>query len=813
MRRKDVTSPPGTPGQSVLPSLAGTASSSGQLTQAGHGGWRRLTGRFGSILGDRPGTGRLLLVTLLMLYGVVVVRTAWVSDDAMITLRTVDNLVHGYGLRWNVAERVQTYTHPLWMLLETIPYAITRSPDATLLFLGAVFSVLTVLILTFRLARDSERACLAILVLILSKAFVDYSTSGLENPLSHALLVALLLALRQREQTGGGWSRPALLGGLLVVNRMDLVLLIGPIVAASAWRRRGLWNWRVLLAGLGPLLAWWIFATWYYGSPVPNTALAKLRTGIPEPDLLAQGARYLLESLRHDPLTLTTIGLGVTCALVRRAPLDLGVAAGIGLHLAYVVYVGGDFMSGRFLTPALVASVTLIVWNDWPPPGWARRPVFPIVIALGLIPAHPTILSGTSCGLDRKALVDPAGIADERGHYYPWTGLFGPAHTRMASAFFPDLAGYRARAKQDPLLMDGAIGYLGFAAGPRVHILDYHALADPLLSRLRVVECDSLYGTFLKQAAGVKDAPPWRIGHFRREVPSGYVSSLLTGENQLVDPELRRLYDDIRLASRGSLWSAERLRPIWRLSLGLSNPSASCLSRHRDAWLPWAEVTSTRPAWARGHAYRGRYEISMGRPAAAIPHLVQATDLDSTDALPWELLGQAYIAQSNDEMAAVCSAEALALDPNSSTANKNLGALYNRLGRFAEAIPLLERARDMDPRSATVCYNLAVADAQLGRFEPAGELFDRSVTLDPNFTPSWYQGALVHAQRGEDKRAVRMLEVVVARMPENADAWLSLGDLSQRGGKRAKAEEFWRRAARLGSSAARDRLASTAPGK
>ena len=41
---------------------------------------------------------------------VVLVRSAWVSEDAYITLRTVDNFVNGYGLRWNVSERVQTYT-------------------------------------------------------------------------------------------------------------------------------------------------------------------------------------------------------------------------------------------------------------------------------------------------------------------------------------------------------------------------------------------------------------------------------------------------------------------------------------------------------------------------------------------------------------------------------------------------------------------------------------------------------------------------------------------------------------------------------
>ena len=65
---------------------------------------------------------------MLGLFAVVLVRTAWVSDDAYITFRTVDNFLAGYGLRWNVGERVQTYTHPLWMFLVSGATAVLREP-------------------------------------------------------------------------------------------------------------------------------------------------------------------------------------------------------------------------------------------------------------------------------------------------------------------------------------------------------------------------------------------------------------------------------------------------------------------------------------------------------------------------------------------------------------------------------------------------------------------------------------------------------------------------------------------------------------
>src|ERR1043165_3136732 len=67
-----------------------------------------------------------LLVSLLTLtFLAVLIRTAWVSDDALITLRTVLNVTHGFGLRYNVDERVQTFTHPLWLLVLTVAYYLT----------------------------------------------------------------------------------------------------------------------------------------------------------------------------------------------------------------------------------------------------------------------------------------------------------------------------------------------------------------------------------------------------------------------------------------------------------------------------------------------------------------------------------------------------------------------------------------------------------------------------------------------------------------------------------------------------------------
>ena len=93
----------------------------------------------------------------------------------------------------------------------------------------------------------------------------------------------------------------------------------------------------------------------------PNTAYAKLATGIPSLELARQGGLYLLNSLRWDPLTLAVIVAAVLWAVAARRVAAIAVALGIVLYLLYVVRIGGDFMSGRFLTLPLLAAVGLLL--------------------------------------------------------------------------------------------------------------------------------------------------------------------------------------------------------------------------------------------------------------------------------------------------------------------------------------------------------------------------------------------------------------------------------------------------------------------
>ena len=134
-----------------------------------------------------------LAALVTVVFAVLLLRSAWMSDDAAISWRTVLNVTHGFGLTFNIAERVQTFTHPLWLLLLTGTYLIAGNLFVATIALSMAVSLIAFWI-AIRRAATVWQAALAAVVLVFSRAFVDFDVSGLENPLFN-LLIALFLWL------------------------------------------------------------------------------------------------------------------------------------------------------------------------------------------------------------------------------------------------------------------------------------------------------------------------------------------------------------------------------------------------------------------------------------------------------------------------------------------------------------------------------------------------------------------------------------------------------------------------------------------
>jgi arabinofuranosyltransferase len=497
---------------------------------------------------DRAKT-RVFVVAGCVLFLLLLVRTAWLDDDAYITFRTIDNFLNGYGLRWNVANRVQAYTHPLWMFAATPFAALTGEAYYSSILLSLIVSVATMALLLTRIATSLPAGAFVISALVLSKAFVDYSTGGLENPLTHLLIVGFFIVEASMASTRRRLLMLSGLAALLMLNRADIGLLVLPTLAVAAWRAGPRRIWLPVLVGMVPLIAWEAFSLIYYGFLVPNTAYSKLSHGVPRPEILYQGFLYLLDSIGNDPLTLLLILGAVISPLVGVRSVTAPI--GITLYLAYIVWVGGDFMGGRFLTAPFLASLIHLVRQGSPQftIGWALATG--LVWLTGVSAPRPTIVSNSTYGSDIEParVIASSGITDERRYYYPQSGLL----TAQRGIPMPNHKwlhmGYEARARGPHVFETDAAGFIGYAAGPEVHFIDKYGLGDALMARLPA-------------------EAPWRIGHFVRAVPEGYRASIESRQNLIRDPGVRAYYDRLRIITEGPLWSGERLRTILRMNLG-----------------------------------------------------------------------------------------------------------------------------------------------------------------------------------------------------------------------------------------------------
>lgn len=516
--------------------------------------------------------------------------TAWVCDDAFITLRTVDNALAGHGLTWNADERVQAYTHPLWLLALLAAGAALGDLYAASLLLGALGTAVTLAILVWRVAASRASAALALAALFGSRAFVDYASSGMENPLAHVLLAALFVACARRGTSETVQLVRAGLAALLLLTRLDLAFAAAPLLA-GAWWRDGLPRPRALVLGALPLVAWELFSLVYYGAWLANSARAKLSAGLPVADRIGQGVHYLWATLRWDPISAALLVAGPVMAWRARDPFRLPAVAALAAQTGWVVWVGGDFMAGRFLTvPLLLAALLLARAPVSVGAGWGVA--LAVVVGVLAVP-YLSPFASRDYGSDWHAAIDAHGVADERRfhldstalqsvladggwrapeeqerariareHYAadPWLAALTAVGVLDERGDWPP-AGGAPEAAWPPVFVKGGVGLFGLRMGPQAVLIDYHALGDPLLARLPALPSDPVLALLIPRLADLD----WRAGHHVRPIPSGYALSRATGENRIRDPDLHALYQTIREVVAGPLWSASRWRAIARL--------------------------------------------------------------------------------------------------------------------------------------------------------------------------------------------------------------------------------------------------------
>jgi hypothetical protein len=215
---------------------------------------------------------------------------AW--EDWYITFRASKNLALGNGLVYTPGERLHTFTSPLGTLIPALLSGLTGNANDDLVLwlyrlVCAVFLGFTGLLL-FRVANrllTNRVAVFFLLALVLVDAkTIENSINGMETAimLFFIALVVYLLTVPERVSAvrlgaalaGLVWTRP---DGFIYGLGLMLGILIWLPKADNSMNRAD-WLRLYLRAGFVAVLLyapWLALATWYYGSPIPNTILAK----------------------------------------------------------------------------------------------------------------------------------------------------------------------------------------------------------------------------------------------------------------------------------------------------------------------------------------------------------------------------------------------------------------------------------------------------------------------------------------------------------------------------------------------------------
>jgi arabinofuranosyltransferase len=413
------------------------------------------------------------VVAVAVLFGWGAWQRRWISDDGLIVLRTVRNLLAGNGPVFNAGERVEANTSVVWTYLVFAGswLAGPMRMEYVALAIALVLSVAGMALLMLGtgrlyapglLGRKAVLLPAGALVYIAVGPARDFATSGLENGLVMAylgLLWWMMVCWSQASQT-----RPpgrvftgllAFVAGCSVLIRPELALvgglaLIMMLVAARGWRPRA----RIVVAGGLLPVACQIFRMGYYALLFPSTALAKDAAG----DKWPQGLIYLSNfckpyALWLPAVLLTAQGLLLAASAGRRKrnrrvfPHGRRLAAAVQGPAAVVAFVvvsgllqglywirqGGDFMHGRvLLTPLLCVLAPVAVVPVALPDGtkFSRETEYWLAGAISLLwlaAAGWSLWAANSPGMgDDATRVTYSGIVDERRFYARATGHAHP---------------------------------------------------------------------------------------------------------------------------------------------------------------------------------------------------------------------------------------------------------------------------------------------------------------------------------------------------------------------------------------------------
>jgi len=272
-----------------------------------------------------------------------------VWEDALITVAHARNAVAGIGLTHHPGEPVtHGFTSAVSVLIPLVGEVVVRGSGILVLRVASILAAIATIVLADRICRRLELGrwptLMALAYLALDQNQIFYGMAGMETQVAVAVLLWSIDSVM-----AAGAVRIGASFGLAVLTRPDFLLWIGAAALDLVERvpRRA-----IASLAIGALVAapWVLFATIYYGSPIPNTILAKSAHFVaPLPSSLDPGAvaTWLGTALAdHVSAISLTFAPFFEDTLVVGAPFPLGLAYFVSV-LVWLLAIRGAIATWR----------------------------------------------------------------------------------------------------------------------------------------------------------------------------------------------------------------------------------------------------------------------------------------------------------------------------------------------------------------------------------------------------------------------------------------------------------------------------------
>jgi hypothetical protein len=282
------------------------------------------------------------------------IHSSFVQDDAYITYRYARNLSQGMGFVYNANERVLGTSTPLFTLVLAAGAYISQREVVTVSLVIGLLSLWVGAGVLYQLGRaHSKTLGLAVALVYVTNPLMSQIV-GMESYFLVCLLLLGIWAYLERRL-----RLAALLCGLLVLVRFEMILLLGLLAGLDFWSRRRPPYW--LWPGLVPVLLWLLYAWAQFGSLIPLSVSTKLAAPrLPFPVGAAALAYLFISQFQPDFVILVLFVTGVVGALVlRRLPSRYQVIILFGLlYFCLASTVAGSFP--WYYAPLLPAFAILV---------------------------------------------------------------------------------------------------------------------------------------------------------------------------------------------------------------------------------------------------------------------------------------------------------------------------------------------------------------------------------------------------------------------------------------------------------------------